>query len=77
MNSYQQWAEQRAQRNQPVQIPQNREWVFSFSGTDQQGESVFYSVRMGGSSYGRTFSQACRRFYENFPGGRVVSAVTN
>jgi hypothetical protein len=76
MNSYQQWTEQRAQRHQPVQIPQSREWMFSFTGTDQSGESVSYSVRMAGNSYGRTFSQACQRFYENFPGGKVVSTTT-
>ena len=77
MNSYQQWIEQRASRNQQVQIPQVREWMFSFSGIDQCGDNVSFSARMSGSNYGRAFSQACRRFYEVYPGGRVVSANAN
>lgn len=75
-SQYQQWFNQRAARNQPVQIQQDREWIFYFSAIDQSGDPVSYQVRMGGNSYGRTFTQACRRFYVNFPGSQIQSATS-
>lgn len=73
-NQYQQWFDQRAARNQVNYTPAS-EWVFSIDAIDQHGEPVSYSVRMGGSSYGTTFTQALRRFYAAFPGSRVQSAT--